>query len=184
MLVMLDDYVQHAEVATKLVNTAPLVWSTGVDHLGDVPALREFLSVHGLVTARPAAGDLAAVHHLRDRLRPVVEHADLAGASALTGGASAVTIVPDRGWAVDVPDDAAAGRLLAVVAGLGVLGARLRLGPDRFRTCAAGCLGLFIDTSRAGRRRFCMPELCGNRINTARHRARRRSFPDDSREPH
>lgn len=184
MRVLLDDYVQHAEVATKLVNTAPLVWSTGVDHLGDVPALREFLSVHGLVTTRPAARDLAAVHDLRDRLRPVVEQADLAGASALTGSARTVTIVPDRGWAVDVPDDAAAAHLLAVVAGLGVLGARLHLGPERFRTCAAGCPGLFIDTSRAGRRRYCMPELCGNRINTARHRARRRSFPDDSREPH
>lgn len=181
MLLFLDDYVQHAEVATKLVNTAPLVWSTGVDHLADVPSLREFLSAHDLITARPTTRDLTAVHDLRDRLRPVIEHADLTGASALTGGASAITIAPDRGWAVDVPDDAAAAHLLAVVTGLGVLGARLRLGPERFRACAAGCPGLFIDTSRAGRRRFCMPELCGNRVNTARHRARKRPQPN---EPH
>jgi predicted RNA-binding Zn ribbon-like protein len=34
---------------------------------------------------------------------------------------------------------------------------------------------MFVDTSRAGRRRYCVPEVCGNRINVAAHRARRRA---------
>ncbi|WP_333908532.1 CGNR zinc finger domain-containing protein [Solicola gregarius] len=33
------------------------------------------------------------------------------------------------------------------------------------------CDGMFVDTSRAGRRRYCMPELCGNRANVVNVRA-------------
>ncbi|MEV7379817.1 CGNR zinc finger domain-containing protein [Streptomyces lydicus] len=33
-------------------------------------------------------------------------------------------------------------------------------------------LGVFIDTTRRGRCRYCMPGLCGNGINVANHRAR------------
>ncbi|MFI0465948.1 CGNR zinc finger domain-containing protein [Saccharopolyspora sp. 5N102] len=60
--------------------------------------------------------------------------------------------------------------------GTGLLGALRALGHDRFRDCASpGCNGVFVDTSRAGRRRYCMPELCGNRLNVANHRARRQA---------
>jgi predicted RNA-binding Zn ribbon-like protein len=37
---------------------------------------------------------------------------------------------------------------------------------------------VFIDTTRPGRRRYCMPGLCGNRINVANHRARRAATRD------
>lgn len=33
---------------------------------------------------------------------------------------------------------------------------------------------MFVDTSRAGPRRYCTPDPCGNRLNVANHRARRR----------
>ncbi|MEK8171675.1 CGNR zinc finger domain-containing protein [Streptomyces sp. M19] len=63
---------------------------------------------------------------------------------------------------------------LAVLTGTGLLGALRTLGHTRFRPCASPvCDGVFVDTSRAGRRRYCMPDLCGNRINVAKHRARR-----------
>ncbi|MGW3471407.1 CGNR zinc finger domain-containing protein [Saccharopolyspora sp. NPDC000995] len=38
--------------------------------------------------------------------------------------------------------------------------------------------GTFIDTTRPGRRRYCMPGLCGNRINFANHRACRATIRD------
>lgn len=48
----------------------------------------------------------------------------------------------------------------------------------RLRVCADdGCRWLFVDTSPAGRRRWCDMRTCGNRAKVARHRARTRSGP-------
>ena len=42
----------------------------------------------------------------------------------------------------------------------------------RVRECAgAGCGWLFVDTSKAARRRWCSMESCGNRAKVQRHRA-------------
>ena len=44
---------------------------------------------------------------------------------------------------------------------------------DRFRICANdGCRWVFLDESRAGRRRWCDMATCGNRAKAARHRAK------------
>lgn len=44
---------------------------------------------------------------------------------------------------------------------------------DRLRVCAADdCPEWFLDTSKAGRRRWCSMATCGNRAKAARHRAR------------
>jgi predicted RNA-binding Zn ribbon-like protein len=59
--------------------------------------------------------------------------------------------------------------------GYSLLGTLRTLGYERFRSCASPtCNGVFVDTSRGGRRRYCMPALCGNRINVANHRRRQR----------
>ncbi len=48
--------------------------------------------------------------------------------------------------------------------------------PSRLGRCAApGCRTVFVDVSRAGRRRYCTP-ACATRVNVAAHRARSR-FP-------
>ena len=45
--------------------------------------------------------------------------------------------------------------------------------PDRLRRCEhPGCVMLFIDTSKNGKRRWCSMETCGNREKAAGHRAR------------
>jgi predicted RNA-binding Zn ribbon-like protein len=45
---------------------------------------------------------------------------------------------------------------------------------QRVRECAGdGCGWLFIDTSRAHRRRWCSMAICGNRLKARRHRQRR-----------
>ena len=72
-------------------------------------------------------------------------------------------------------EPAGAGSLLSVVADDAV---DLFGTPDvaRLRECAReDCSLLFVDRSRAGRRRWCDMEACGNRAKTTGYRARRRS---------
>jgi predicted RNA-binding Zn ribbon-like protein len=46
---------------------------------------------------------------------------------------------------------------------------------ERVRSCPGeDCGWLFLDTSKAGRRRWCSMAICGNRLKTKRHRARAR----------
>ncbi len=188
MQVLLEDYSRLAGVATDLVNTAPRVWR-GVDKLADPGALARFLADHDLLpqvsgdTDPPTAVDLDEVHDLRSRLREVLEADtadELAGrAAALTAPASvALGLEQDKDgrwhWLASPRPDTTPADTLALAAGVGILGVLRALGFDRFRACGSPtCFGLFIDTSRPGRRRYCMPDLCGNRINVANHRARR-----------
>ncbi|MFK0248823.1 CGNR zinc finger domain-containing protein [Amycolatopsis azurea] len=173
----LDDYVWAAGVATDLVNTAPEVWH-GEDHLPDLGSLVAFADLHSIPT--PAhASDLRAVHRLRATVRDLIDHPGRAGlitgASALTSPAGNVTLLPDSArWAVSLRPAATVTDALSLTCGVGVLGAVQTLGVERFRGCSAPtCQGAFIDTTRPGRRRYCMPGLCGNRVNVANHRARR-----------
>ncbi|MFI0797745.1 Conserved protein containing a Zn-ribbon-like motif, possibly RNA-binding [Amycolatopsis lurida] len=179
MQVALDDYVQAAGVATDLVNTAPEVWH-GEDKLPDLGSLTAFAGLHSLPEpSRP--GDLRAVHRLRATVRELIDRPDRArlitGATALTSSIGDVTLLAGSArWAVSARPGATAADSLALVCGVGILGVVQSLGAERFRTCGApACRGAFIDTTRPGRRRYCMPGLCGNRVNVANHRARKRS---------
>jgi predicted RNA-binding Zn ribbon-like protein len=51
---------------------------------------------------------------------------------------------------------------------------------DRLRVCdnRESCAEVFIDTSPAGRRRWCDMRVCGNQAKVARHRARARARSD------
>jgi predicted RNA-binding Zn ribbon-like protein len=112
----------------------------------------------------------------------VIDDADperlVAGATELSTGVGALTLVGDeggrRGWYARTAPDADLADDVALICAVGILGVVRSLGPERFRPCAAPtCSGAFIDTTRPGRRRYCMPDICGNRINVANHRARR-----------
>lgn len=203
MQVALDDYAWAAGIATELVNTSAEVWR-GDDHLPDVAALVAFADQHGhrpgsedepgdgplaALARRGTAADLADVHALRTTVRGLVDHPDrdrlIAGATALTSAGEGATLVPDPAhegrtrWAVRLREGAAVADALALVCGVGILGAVHVLGEQRFRPCGAPtCRGVFIDTTRPGRRRYCMPGLCGNRVNVANHRARRAATRD------
>ncbi|HYH31275.1 MAG TPA: CGNR zinc finger domain-containing protein [Pseudonocardia sp.] len=183
MQIQLDDYVAGAALATDLVNTAPEVMVSTGDLLPDAAALARFLAERDL---QPAAGrateaDLTAVHELRHALRALLAAPDPAAVAALTARAGGgPELHPDRDgrwqWHVRSRPGAPVADELALVTGTALLSVLRALGPGRFRTCAApDCAGLFVDTSRAGRRRYCMPEVCGNRVNVAAHRARRRA---------
>lgn len=178
------DYTQGAGAATDLVNTSPLVRSRG-DALPDLAALERFLADHDI---RPDAGlkraDLAKVHTLREEIRAVLEATEEdAAARGATELVARAGVGPglhrdpaDRWqWHVATAPHASLADELATLMGAGLLGVLHSLSHDRFRHCAApDCDGMFIDTSRAGRRRYCMPDLCGNRLNVSNHRARGR----------
>lgn len=199
MQLPLSDYGRGAELATALIGTAPRVWH-GVEKLTAPAEVDALLAAHGFAgSCRP--GELDGVRELRTELRGIVDvlvglsggggaGVDGAGATA-EAGTDGVAAVVRRASALALggltlgggerPDwvfgsDAGLVEGLAAVTGVGLLGAVRALGPARFRACAAPfCEGAFVDVSRAGRRRYCMPELCGNRVNVANHRARRRS---------
>lgn len=183
MHVALDDYAVGAAVATDLVNTAPAVQVSTGEALPDAAALARFLADHGLqpdalASGPPTAADVAAVHRLRAAVRAALDEPAtvLARAAALTARAGAgPALDADHRWYVpSVPAADLVGEL-GLLVGVGLLGVVRALGDDRFRQCAApGCAGAFVDTSRGGRRRYCEPEVCGNRVNVARYRARRR----------
>ncbi|MFC6878766.1 MULTISPECIES: CGNR zinc finger domain-containing protein [Actinomadura] len=189
MQVPLDDYVWAAGVATELVNTAAEVWR-GDDHLPDRAALVAFADLHvpgapSALARRARAADLRAVHALRTTVRDLIDHPDrdrlISGATKLTRPAQGATLLPDPPrWAVPLRDGATVADALSLICGIGILGTVHTLGEQRFRPCAAAtCRGAFIDTTRPGRRRYCMPGLCGNRVNVANHRARKSAPPDN-----
>lgn len=190
MQVSLNGYVWGAGVATDLVNTSATVMVSTGEAIPDRGALQRFLADHAIdAEALAGAGgptddDLDEVYALRDVVREVLEAETeddaVAGATALVrraGRGPALHRESDGTWqwcAVSEPGAALADEL-ALLVGTGLLGVLRTLDHDRFRPCASPtCSGVFVDTSRAGRRRYCMPERCGNRVNVANFRSRQR----------
>ncbi|MEU5995184.1 CGNR zinc finger domain-containing protein [Spirillospora sp. NPDC047418] len=180
MLIPIAGYAAGAEVANGLVGTSPDV--RGAEALAGPGELARLLAAYDIRT--PTAGDVEQARLLRREVRAVLEAEteDLAveGAALMAGHAGLAPVLrrdPSGRWQWYVPtarDASLVGELAAVV-GVALLGLVRALGHERFRACAApGCGGVFADASRAGRRRYCMPERCGNRMNVANHRARRR----------
>lgn len=187
MQVDLSDYRLGAAVAGDLVNTAPEVSSAG-DRLPDAEALAAWLAEHlltpdALSERRPTDEDVAGVRALRSALRALITTSDVeelaeqaAALTARAGGGVLLRQDPDGEWRWLVASRPGAGLAdeLALLTGTAALAVLRTLGPERFRLCASPvCEGVFIDTSRGGRRRYCEPEVCGNRINVANYRARR-----------
>ncbi|MFJ2211910.1 CGNR zinc finger domain-containing protein [Streptomyces sp. NPDC101062] len=188
MKILFSSYTQGAGVATDLVNTAALVRTSMGEVLMDPAALAHFLDEHEVRLDAlprgdlPAADDLAQVHALRQETRALLEAEEedtvVEGANRLIARASAgLRLLRDTDgswqWHVTTGPGASVADELGAFVGTGLLGVVRALGHDRFRPCASPvCSGLFIDTSKAGRRRYCMPSLCGNRLNVANYRAR------------
>lgn len=125
--------------------------------------------------------DLVAARALREAVYALAEaqiHGrvptgqDVATLNRLADGPAAVPWLDDEGSAYWRGDAAA---LLALLAREAVL---LLGGADRarIRQCEAeGCALLFLDMSRAGDRRWCSMQGCGNKAKVAEFRRRRRS---------
>ncbi|MFB4296654.1 CGNR zinc finger domain-containing protein [Actinomadura sp. NTSP31] len=182
MKIPIDDYSWGVVVANDLVATSPTV-RTGGDALPDPIALAAFLATHRLRREGPLTDeDVRQVHFLRREVRGIIETetADqaVAGATVLIRRAGLAPTLERRDtghweWLIPTAPGAGLADELAALVATGILGVVRTLGHRRFRPCAApGCRGVFADISRAGRRLYCMPDLCGNRVNVANHRAR------------
>ena len=180
--VVLDDYAPGAAFTTDLVNTVagPLVRDT----LSGVDDLHSLLERHG-GDADASERDVGEMREVRARLLEVfgARDADDAvaqlNALAASPGRHAVSlqqVAPDGAWtwSATFADDASLAERVQVVSSLSLLGVVKSLGFARLRSChAPDCSGVFADTSRAGRRKYCQPSICGNRQNVAAYRARR-----------
>lgn len=185
MQVLLNDYQRGAAIATALVNTLPEIHRGG-DALPGPRELDRWLAEQELRLGEPAIpADVHAVHQLRAELLATITAPDAAtlasraGRLTTTNGLGPALLLDADGrwqWQVSASPGAGTASRLALITATGILATLQSLGHGRFRECSSPiCAGVFIDTSRAGRRRYCQPEVCGNRINVAAYRARRRT---------
>jgi predicted RNA-binding Zn ribbon-like protein len=123
-------------------------------------ALRDHL--HVLLGPRGRAGDTTrALRAFNRELRNAARHAELR-----PGDERYV-----RGWASSGAPDEVLGSIVLSAADLMVSPAL-----ERVRECDGhDCGWLFLDTSKAGRRRWCSMRICGNRAKAQRHRRRMRT---------
>jgi predicted RNA-binding Zn ribbon-like protein len=157
------------------------------DTLNDVDDLRALLGRHssdGTAEAELSGDDVRDVREMRARLLEVFNAPDdrctVAALNALLETPHHTLRLHNDAastrwsWSAGFKRDATLAERLQVVTAVSLLGVIKALGPGRFRPCASpDCSGVFADTTRAGRRRYCQPAICGNRRNVAAYRARR-----------
>jgi predicted RNA-binding Zn ribbon-like protein len=172
---------QGVPLALALANTIDLL-EDPPDLLRDVGRLRRFLLHWGYPSQLATDRDLARLRELRDRIIEALD-SDAATAAATLGrlGAALDTrprLVPAEPgtWTLrhgPHPEEGLGALSASVVVGLMQLLADGEW--DRIGTCAgAPCRCFFVDRTRNRTRRFCC-QLCADRINQARSRARRRT---------
>jgi predicted RNA-binding Zn ribbon-like protein len=170
-------------LAVDLVNSySPVSQRDDLTHPG---ALEAFLRDHEDSYARPVIErDLEQVRVVRERLREVFlaseEREAISILNNLLAESHALPQLTDHDgepWHLHYtpPETPLAPRLAAETAmGLAVIVAEH--GFERLRLCEGkDCLDVFVDVSRNRSRRYCSPEVCGNRANVAAYRARRRA---------
>jgi len=168
-------------LGADLVNTYG--WVSGTEFLNDDTTVRTLADDHGVATGDDVGErDIARLRAVRPVLREAFTSDDEdAVVGALNGLLAEIRPVPmlsrdeAGGWGMDhpVPEGSAADRLIAAAA-VGLLVEIAEHGLRRLSVCAADdCLDVMVDTSRNHSKRYCTPEVCGNRATTRAYRARR-----------
>ena len=168
--------------AVDLVNTRDE--ETGADALTSPVDLLRFLRDHRDSYDRAlTTTDVEEVQALRGRLRGVFTSGDIVGVvavlNALLAESNALRQLTDHDgvWHFHfTPPESSLVAHMAAEAAMGLASVIRDHGLERLQVCAAvGCSRVFVDTSRNRSRRYCNPEICGNRTNVAAYRARRRA---------
>jgi predicted RNA-binding Zn ribbon-like protein len=168
--------------AVDLVNTRDK--ETGADALTSTADLLRFLRDHRDSYDRAlTTTDVEEVQALRGRLRGVFTSGDIVGVvavlNALLAESNALPQLTDHDgvWHFHfTPPESSLVAHMAAEAAMGLASVIRDHGLERLQVCAAvGCSRVFVDTSRNRSRRYCNPEICGNRTNVAAYRARRRA---------
>ena len=168
--------------AVDLVNTLDV--ESGRDHLSASDELAKFLSDHlDSYDRELTSRDVADIQGLRDRLRlaftlgSIDTVVDLL--NDLLAESSALPQLTDHDgvWHFHfTPPESSLFSHMAAEAAMGLASVIRDHGLERLRVCAAaGCQRVFVDTSRNRSRRYCNPDICGNRTNVAAFRARQRA---------
>lgn len=158
---------------------------TGRDDLADVEGLVAFLDAHNFRAGSPPTGeDLAQVQRLRAQLRAVFETTDHEAAAELlnrllttTKANPQLTNHDGNPWHLHyTPLQAPLAQRLGADTAVTLAIVIAEHGFERLRVCEGErCATVFVDRSRNRSRRFCSPEVCGNRASVAAYRARRRA---------
>ncbi len=170
----------------ELVNTRDVLPNT--DELGDVAALRAWLTGHGLLddaeAAELAGADLERITGFREAMRELLRtnlgdpiptwaldvlnaEAERAALRVDFGRTGCAGLVPTSRRAAD----RVLGRLLAGVAAADAEGTWKRL-----KVCADdSCAWAYYDVSRNASRSWCSMQSCGNKAKARRHRERARA---------
>jgi predicted RNA-binding Zn ribbon-like protein len=175
----MSHYLPGAVLATDLVNTYDLFAQE--EQLGSLEALADFAADHGFDTQNVTTTDLKQLRTARPWLRSAMgsnneEEAvsSLNDLLATTKPKPRLVTSPDGDWIFTYADPKAglADQILAEATAEvlnEIRNNRLRW----FSTCASStCQDVFIDISRNHSRRYCTPDVCGNREAQRAHRSR------------
>jgi predicted RNA-binding Zn ribbon-like protein len=174
-------------LSLDLVTTVGERWRRSFERLRSPADLAAWLGGAGLLSspARVTQGDLLQVRELREAIFRIARAAmdrrepQPADIATLNARAAAPDLAPTFGrLGGGVGRDAPGGALRAAMSTIARDAVELFAGPHaaRIRECAApDCSGLFLDASRAGRRRWCSMAACGNRTKVAAYRTRTRT---------
>jgi predicted RNA-binding Zn ribbon-like protein len=173
-------FAHDTEVA--LMAAAALVNTESAGTLTTLDELDAFITGWGFTGSRRRSGaELDAVQRLRPRLRAVWE-SDKDGAAAIVNqllqeATALPQLVKHDGWDYHLhatrPEQPLADRM-AVEAAMAFVDVIRTDELHRLRICAADdCADVLVDLSKNRSRRFC-ESGCGNRVNVAAYRARKR----------
>lgn len=179
------DFDSYAELGVDLVSSQPDGRNPD-DPLAGVEGLRAFLAPRPWMARRARPADLGPLTRLRADLRAVFDASGPDRSTEMVRRLNAllerhrprpsISGHDDADWHLHIASaDGPVADEYAAGAAMGLTMAFLDLGADRFGTCAAaGCRGVFLDTSRNRSRRYCS-ERCATRANVAALRSRRRA---------
>jgi predicted RNA-binding Zn ribbon-like protein len=182
-----DPYMEcSVSLAVDLVNSEDPV--AGRDDLAEPAGLAAFLAAHKMRIPKPTRGDLGQIQEVRSALREVF-HADRGRAVEIlngllaSSGARPVLTDHDGPWHLHyTPIGTPIAPRIAAEAAMALSVVIASTGFDRLRTCEGErCVDVFVDESRNRSRRYCSPNVCGNRASVAAYRARQKATESASR---
>jgi len=181
------DLNSYADLAVRLVNTAGGGGEEG-DRLVSLDALRALVADREHLSTGMTRNDLDTLRGLRAEIRAFfVACAEGDGEDAASRLNTLLIQYPvqpqlsghdGQPWHVHYTESGSVADKYAAGAVMGLAVRLTDLGIGRFGVCqAAGCQGVFIDTSTSNTRRYCS-DRCMNRANVSAFRARKRGEDD------
>jgi predicted RNA-binding Zn ribbon-like protein len=181
------DLNSYAELAVRLVNTAGAGGQDG-DRLANLDGLRNLVADRQHLNTGVTRNDLDELRALRAEFRAFFAAcADGDGEDAAARLNALLIQHPvhpqlsghdDQPWHVHYTDSGSVADKYAAGAVMGLAVRLTDVGIDRFGVCqAAGCQGVFIDTSTTSTKPYCS-DRCMNRANVSPFRVRKRGEDD------